>query len=151
LETIGKIFRNMAILARGADRKVLTEMAALIPGLAEFGDRLGFPMFCAALAKGYGEIGEPEHGLTLVDEALTDIERASEYLMKAELHRLKGQLLLLQPQSNSDEAERWFRTAIDIARGQQAKSWELRAASSLSRLLASHHRRDEARTMLGEI
>jgi predicted ATPase len=71
--------------------------------------------------------------------------------MKADLHRLKGQLLLLQTRSNSEEAERLFRTAIDVARGQQAKSWELRAATSLSRLLASQHRRDEARTMLAEI
>jgi predicted ATPase len=71
--------------------------------------------------------------------------------MKADLHRLKGQLLLLQTRSNSEEAERLFRTAIDVARGQQAKSWELRAATSLSRLLASQHRRDGARTMLAEI
>jgi class 3 adenylate cyclase/tetratricopeptide (TPR) repeat protein len=151
LETIGKTFRIMAILDRRADSKLLTELAALIRGQAEFGARLAFPMKCMALAKGYGEIGEPEQGLTLVDEALNFIEETSEYQMNAELHRLKGQLLLLQTQSNFHEAERWFRTAIDIARVQQAKSLELRAATSLSRLLASQHRRDEARTMLAEI
>ena len=151
LETIGKIFRNMAILARRPDRKALTELAALIRGQGEFGARLAFPMHCAALAKGYSEIGEPEQGLIIVDEALNFIEETSEYLMKAELHRLKGQLLLLQTQANSAEAEKWFRTAIDVARGQEAKSWELRAATSLSRLLASQHRRDEARIMLAEI
>jgi predicted ATPase len=147
-ERAGKIFRNMAILDRRADPKILTELAALTLGSRA---RIAFPIHCAALAKGYSEIGEPEQGLTLVDEALTAIERTSEYLMKAELHRLKGQLLLLQTQSNSEEAERWFRTAIDLARGQQAKSWELRAATSLSRLLASQHGHDEARTMLAEI
>ena len=120
-ETFGKIFRNMAILDRKADRNVLTELRALIRNrYAELGARLGFPMYCATLAEGYGEIGEPEQGITLVDEALNFIEETSEYLMKAELHRLKGQLLLLQTQSNSDEAEQWFRTAIDVARGQQA-------------------------------
>jgi tetratricopeptide (TPR) repeat protein len=150
-ERLGKIFRNMAILDRRADRKILMELAALNPGYAESGARLAVPMFCAALAKGYGEIGEPEQGLALVDEALTAIERTSEYLMKAELQRLKGELLLLQTPSNSEEAERWFRTAIDLARGQQAKSWELRAATSLSRLLVSQHRRDEARTILAQI
>ena len=71
--------------------------------------------------------------------------------MQAELHRLKGELSLLHDQPNPAEAEREFRSAIDIARGQQAKSWELRAATSLSRLLASQHRRDEARAMLAEI
>ena len=76
-ETAGKIYRNMAILEQRADRKVLTEATALIRSLAESGARLGFPIFCAALAKGYGEIGEPEQGLTLVDEALIAIERTS--------------------------------------------------------------------------
>jgi predicted ATPase len=150
-ETAGRLYRNMAILARRADREVLTELAALIRAFAEAGDRFGFPIFCGALAKGYGEIGEPGQGLTLVDEVLTDVERTSEYEMKAELLRLKGQLLLLQTQSNSAEAEQWFRTAIDVARDQQAKSWELRATTSLSRLLASQHRRDEARKLLAEI
>jgi predicted ATPase len=150
-ETAGKIYRNMSILARRADRKALTELAALMRGFVENGTRLLFPMNCAALAKGYGEIGEPEQGLALVDEALSFIEETSQYLMKAEFHRLKVELLLQQTQANSEEAERWFRTAIDIAHGQQAKSWELRATTSLSQLLASQHRRDEARTMLAEI
>jgi class 3 adenylate cyclase/tetratricopeptide (TPR) repeat protein len=151
-ETFGKIFRNMAMLDRRADRSVLTELRALIRDrYAELGARIGFPMYCATLAKGYGEIGEPEQGLILVGQALDFIEETSEYLMKAELHRLKGQLLLLQTPSKSQEAERQFRTAINLARGQQAKSWELRAVTSLSRLLASQQRRDEARTMLAKI
>src|SRR5215467_10568834 len=108
-------------------------------------------MYHTDLAKGYGEMGEPKKGLALVDEVLTAIERNSEYQMKAEFHRLKGQLLLLQSPSNSKEAELWFRSAIDVARSQQAKSWELRATTSLSRLLASQHRRDEAYAILGEI
>ena len=77
--------RNIAILARRTDRKALMELAALIRAKAESGATLGLPMNCAALAKGYGEIGEPEQGLAIVDEVLTDIERTSEYVMKAEL------------------------------------------------------------------
>jgi len=150
-ETAGKMFRNTAILQRRTDRKVLTELAALMGGLAESGARLAFPVFCAALAKGYGDIAEPGQGLRLVDEGLDFIEETSEYLMKAELHRLKGQLLLLQTQSNSAEAERWFRAAIDVARDQQAKSWELRATTSLARLLRDTNRREEARATLAEI
>lgn len=149
-ETIGRIYRNMAILDQRADPNALTELASLICRLAEFGARLALPIHSAALAKAYGESGEPEQGLTLLDEVLTGIEQNSEYQMKAELHRLKGQLLLRQTQPNSEEAERQFRTAIEVARGQQAKSWELRAATSLSRLLASRHRRDEARDLLAQ-
>ncbi len=150
-ETMGRSFRDIAILHQRADLNVLMDLPALIRRLAEYGARLSLPTHWVALAKGYGDIGEPEQGLNLVDEVLTGIEQNSEYQMKAEVHRLKGQLLLQQTQSNSEEAERQFRTAIDVARAQQAKAWELRATTSLARLLASQYRRDEALTVLTEI
>ena len=68
-----------------------------------------------------------------------------------DLYRLKGELLLMQNDSNVEEAENSFRRAIEIARRQQAKSWELRATMSLARLLNTQGRRDEARAMLAEI
>jgi predicted ATPase len=67
------------------------------------------------------------------------------------LHRVKGELLLAQNPSDVAEAERCFRTAIEIARRQSARSEELRATTSLARLLAKQSRRDEARTMVAEI
>ena len=67
------------------------------------------------------------------------------------MHRLKGELLLAQRASNAADAEKWFRTAIEIARKQHAKSWELRATTSLARLLTRQRKRDKARTMLSEI
>ena len=65
--------------------------------------------------------------------------------------RLKGELLLARDASNAAQAEGSFRTAIDISRRQKAKSWELRAAMSLARLLDTQGRRGEARTMLADI
>jgi predicted ATPase len=67
------------------------------------------------------------------------------------LPRLRGELLLMQDSSNVVEADSCFRTAIEVARRQSAKSWELRATMSLARLLAKQGRRDEARTILSEI
>ena len=67
------------------------------------------------------------------------------------MHRLKGELLLKQDDSNTAEAQGSFQRAIEIARRQSAKSWELRATTSLARLLAQQGRRDEAHTMLDEI
>jgi len=64
---------------------------------------------------------------------------------------LRGELLLTEDSTNTVEADRAFRTATDVARRQGAKSWELRATTSLSRLLANRGRREEARSMLGEI
>jgi predicted ATPase len=86
---------------------------------------------------------------------LESSDRTGDGELKAELWRIKGELLLLQDAqrgSNSQaDAESCFRQAIEIARHQQAKWWELRATMSHARLLASLGRRDEARTMLGEI
>ena len=67
------------------------------------------------------------------------------------MHRLKGELLLAQDPSNAAQAEQSFRTAIEISRKQEAKSWELRATTSLARMLAEQGKRDEARAMLAEI
>jgi predicted ATPase len=67
------------------------------------------------------------------------------------MHRLKGELLLRQDHSKAAEAQSCFQRAVEIARNQNAKSWELRASTSLARLLAKQGRRDEARTMLAEI
>ena len=70
---------------------------------------------------------------------------------EAEVYRQKGELLLAQDSSNVTPAERCFRTAIEVARKQHAKLWELRATTSLARLLRDTNRRDEARAMLSEI
>jgi hypothetical protein len=77
--------------------------------------------------------------------------KTGEQLGSPWLHHVKGELLLVQNPSDIAEAERGFRTAIEIARRQSARSPELRASTSLARLLAKQGRRAEARAMLGEI
>jgi predicted ATPase len=86
--------------------------------------------------------------LSVVTETLANPESRS---YDGEMHRLKGELLLKQSHSNSTEAQSCFRRAIEVARKQCAKSFELRATMSLARLLASQGLRDEARTMLADI
>jgi predicted ATPase len=84
-------------------------------------------------------------------EALAGVQETEGRQYEAEIYRLKGGLLLKQDLSNAAEARKCFEGAIEIARNQGAKSLELRATMSLARLLAKHGRRDEARTMLGDI
>ena len=72
-------------------------------------------------------------------------------MCEAELYRLKGELLLMQDDLSAAQAESCFQRAIEVARQQSAKSWELRATTSLARLLTSQGRRDEARAMLTPI
>jgi predicted ATPase len=71
--------------------------------------------------------------------------------LDAEMHRIKGELILLGDPSATEEAERCIRTAIEIAHRQEAKSWELRATTSLARMLARNGKRAEARTTLATI
>lgn len=88
------------------------------------------PYFLALLAEAHTTLGEPEAGLKVLTEALTRINTTGERWYEAELYRLKGELLLQQNADNQADAESDFHHALDIARNQQAKSLELRAATS---------------------
>jgi len=105
--------------------------------------------FLAALAEGYAKAGQPEQGLDTLVEAFSLSAQIGERYYLAELHRLQGELLLMQ--GDDTEAEVSFHKAIEVARRQQAKPWELRAAMSLSRLWQKQGKREEPRQMLAEI
>jgi tetratricopeptide (TPR) repeat protein len=95
--------------------------------------------------------GRQQEGLEAVGEGLELAQRTGIGFSEAEMRRLKGELLLLGDDDAASEADQCFRDAIEVARRQSAKSWELRATISLARLLAKQDKRDEARTMLAEI
>jgi adenylate cyclase len=103
------------------------------------------------LAEAYGQCGQGAIGLAALDEVLTTIEKSGEGVWEAEAHRLKGELVLTESPANRPEAEACFRRAMDVARAQHARSLELRAAVSLSRLLQRAGERDEARRLLAEV
>jgi DNA-binding winged helix-turn-helix (wHTH) protein/tetratricopeptide (TPR) repeat protein len=94
------------------------------------------------------EMGRFDEALTAIDESFSFTARTGQHYYEAELHRLKGELLASRNPSDADKAERCFRTAIDIARKQHARSWELRAATSLARLAKGTEREAEARAAL---
>jgi len=108
-------------------------------------------LFRRLLAEVHLAAKRADDGLRAVSEGLRDLEGGRRQWDHAELHRLKGDLLLLQNASAQAQAEGCFREAIEIAQRQQAKSWELRATTSLARLLASQGEGDKARPMLAEI
>jgi predicted ATPase len=106
--------------------------------------------YLALLAEAYGQVGQAEEGLHLIVEALTVVDKNGERWWEAELHRLKGELLL-QTVSDEPQVEACFLQALDVSRRQQAKSLELRAAMSLSRLWQRQGKRDEARELLAPV
>ncbi len=107
-------------------------------------------VFGAMLAEACAAVGQIDEALSAVDEALPFAQTEERYY-EAELNRLRGEFLLMRGTTERVAAEDCFRTAIDIARRQSAKSWQLRATTSLARLLRDTGRRDEARAMLSEI
>jgi len=113
------------------------------------GRELGRSYYLAVLAAACGKAGRTDDALALEVEALSLVERRDERWWEADIYRVKGDLLL--ESGGSSEAETSFNRAIEIARRESAKSLELRATTSLARLLDKQGRRDEARRMLGEI
>jgi predicted ATPase len=91
------------------------------------------PYFLTLLAETYGEAGQPDAGLRFLDEAHTVMDRTQERFYEAEMHRVQGELVLAQVADQLALAETCFQQALTIARRQQAKSWELRAAMNLGR------------------
>ena len=89
------------------------------------------------LAEAYGTGGHPDEGLTALAEALAVTDTTEARYYAAELYRLQGAVLLVQAVPDVAQAEARFQQALDVARQQQAKSWELRAATSLARLWQS--------------
>jgi predicted ATPase len=132
-------------------------MAQMRQGLAAWratGAEVFRPHYLALLAEAYGKAGQAEQGLTVLAEALAIVERTGEHWWEAESYRLKGELLLAQAGEERPAvkaAEDCFQQALAMARRQQAKSLELRAAMSLARLWQHQEKRAEARQLLAEI
>jgi predicted ATPase len=107
--------------------------------------------FLGLLAEAYGVEGRPEEGLNALATVASVMESTESRWYKAELFRLQGTLLLKQAVPEASQAEACFRQAIDMARQQQAKSWELRAATSLARLWQQQGKRDDAYELLAPV
>jgi DNA-binding SARP family transcriptional activator/predicted ATPase len=142
----------------GAARAELGEGTAAIAqinrGLAAYGStgaQLFLPYFLSLLARACSKIGQPHEGLRVIGEALESARRTGERVWEAELNRLEGELRLASDPDDVAHAMECFRRAIEIARRQAARSWELRATSSLARLLVATGRRDEARRTLAGV
>jgi predicted ATPase len=110
-----------------------------------------WPWYLALIADAYGAIGHIDEGLSALDEAQDWVRRNDERLYAAEVHRIRGELLLRQAMPDQAQAESCFEQALSVARDQQAKSWELRAAMSLARLWQQNGKRGDAHELLAPV
>jgi TOMM system kinase/cyclase fusion protein len=147
----GAMVRGWARVQQGQPEAGMAQMHQSLHALGGIGHELARLWALALLAEGHGAMGQPEAGLTVLAEALSLVESGGERFYAAELHRLKGELLLQQSLDNAIVAESCFHQAISIAQNQQAKTLELRAATSLARLWQSQGKHEEARQVLGDV
>ena len=112
------------------------------------GAGVAWPWFLALLAEACGKVGQLDEGLRALEEALAAVQHNEEHHYEAEVYRLKGELLLQVSPAHQEEAEEHFQQALAVARRRQTKSWELRAATSLSRLWQQQGKRQEAHDLL---
>jgi len=148
---IGAMLRGWTLAHQGQAKEGIAQITEGLTASRGTGTETLRPYFLSLLAEAYGIIGLPEAGLTALTEALIHIETTGERWCEAELYRLQGALLLQQASGNATEAESCFHHALDIARHQQAKSFELRSAMSLARLWQQQGKRAAAHGLLAPI
>jgi predicted ATPase len=140
-----------ALVKKGCAEKGLARLRAALDADPAIGTRLANSFWLAFLAEACLDTGQIEEGLSALREAIVGTEEIVARPWEAELHRLEGELLLVSAEPDERRAESSFRNAIAIARARQAKSWELRATTSLARFLAHQGRREKARAVLAPI
>ena len=156
----GAILRGWALTEQGQEAEGIAQMSQGVAAHRATGAQLIQPYWIALLAWAYGKAGQVDQGMRLLSEALATMHE--QHIWGAELHRLKGELLLLHARGAPTnaavvagqptiQAEICLCQALDIARDQHAKSLELRAATSLARLWRDQGRRTEARHLLAPV
>ena len=144
------LFRADSLVHEGRWAEALPLLVRGLDDLRATGDGLGFTLHLGFLGTAYTQAGRFDDGARALDEALALAEKTDERFYEAELHRLLGELHLAETNDQA-AAEACFRTAIETARRQQSRAWELRATTSLARLWQRQGRRDEARAALAAV
>jgi class 3 adenylate cyclase/predicted ATPase len=162
-----RLLHGWALVAQGQGDEGLDQMRQNLTAYEATGAATWRPYYFALLAEGYGQVGAADEGLRVLAEALAAVQQTGERVWEAELHWLQGELVLQarpqppEPEGNmlhtrgrtpqTAEAEACFHQALAVARHQRAKSLELRAATSLSRLWQQEGKRHDARELLAPI
>jgi tetratricopeptide (TPR) repeat protein len=148
---VASVFRGLALAWRGEYDEGMSQMREGERIWRASGAIIGLPEYLIVLAEILGNAGQVEKGLGVLEEAFEMVNGSGETICEAELHRVKGDLILKLSDENQTKGKDCLRKAIGIARLQQAKILELRATTSLSKLLFGQGRRDEARELLKNV
>jgi class 3 adenylate cyclase len=135
----------------GETSNAVETIASGIAAWRATGSTLWMPLYLLGLARAHAQLGQFDNAWAAIDEASTTVATTSEKWCEAELFRAAGETALMSPEPDTAKAQAYFDRALALARAQQAKSWELRAAMSLARIWRDQGKRDAARGLLAPV
>src|ERR1700691_5145120 len=150
-KALGTAMRGELFALTGRASDAVRAITSGITSLRSIGASLYEPRHLWQLAMAYAELGQPDDAQRCIDDAIDKVERSKEKWCEAEVHRIAGEIALKSLAPDSERAEAYFEHALAVARQQQAKSWELRAAMSLGRLWRDQGKPQHARDLLAPL
>jgi len=147
----GTVLKGLVLAQTGEARAAVATLESGIVALRAIGSTVALPIYLCGLAAAYAETGNTNEARRCIAEAVKAMETTKERQWEAEVCRTAGEISLRLPQPDLDAAQVHFERALTVARAQQAKSLELRAAMSLARLWRDQGKRDAARELLAPI
>jgi class 3 adenylate cyclase/predicted ATPase len=143
--------RGCVLAQTGKASEAIQAINDAITGLHQIGATVWRTAWLAYLSLAYAELGKLDDAWRCIGEAITAAETTKERWFEVEIHRTAGELALMSPNRDAVKAQAYFERALEVARQQKAKSWELRAAMSLARLWRSQGKVREARELLAPV
>ena len=143
--------RGWSLAMQGDGAAGITEMTQSLAAVRALRAKLAETVLLAMLVEAYSSCGQREAAWVVLTEALEMVDECGERAYEAQLYHLQGEILLQGKEAQQEEAEASFQKALDVARQQEAKSWELRATTSLARLWQQQGKKTEARELLAPV
>jgi predicted ATPase len=150
-KALGTLGRGWLLGLTGRASDAIQTITSGIAAWRSTGTTLFLPLWLSYLAGAYAELGQLDQAWRCIGEATSLIGTSKESWSEAEMHRIAGEIALKSPVRDAAKAQSYFERALAVARQQQAKSWELRAAMSMARLWRDQGKRDEARDLLAPV
>jgi len=147
----GMLRQGLVLALTGKASDAVQTLTAALSARRSTGATQGAPLHLSYLAWAYAELGQFEEAWRCIGEAMTLVEATREKWYEAEVNRVAGEVALMSPEPDAAKAQAYFERALAVARKQQAKSWELRAAMSMARLWRDQGKPQRARELLAPV
>jgi predicted ATPase len=147
----GMSHQGSVLALTGKAPEALQTLTSGITAWRSTGATLYVPLYLSYLARAYAELGQFDDASRTIVDAITAVEISKQRWCEAEIHCVAGEIALRSPEPDAAKAEAYFERALAVAREQQAKSWELRAAMSMARLWRDQGKRHESRNLLAPV